>query len=106
MSFRPRSHRQPTTPLLPQQKSLIFIFLGFSMLPVREYSTWQQSRLSEKVLKAEVRKACEVALDDGLDLVQIVEDKIQNTSRRNVALSTVEWTGSPVHRNCASLQAS
>jgi hypothetical protein len=42
---------------------------------VREYSTWQESRLSDEVLKAEVRKAYEVALDDGLDLAQIDEDK-------------------------------
>lgn len=30
---------------------------------------------SDEVLKAEVRKACEVALDDGLELAQIDEDK-------------------------------
>lgn len=42
---------------------------------MREYSAWQQSRLSEEALKADVRKACEVALDDGLDLVGIDEDK-------------------------------
>jgi hypothetical protein len=42
---------------------------------VREYSTWQQSCLADEALKAEVRKACDVALDDGLDLAQIDEDK-------------------------------
>ncbi|KAJ6140366.1 hypothetical protein N7471_006852 [Penicillium samsonianum] len=36
---------------------------------VREYSAWQQSRLSDETLKAEVRKACDIALDYGLDLV-------------------------------------
>lgn len=48
---------------------------GLLDVAVREYSTWQQSRLSEEALKSEVRKACEVALEDGLDLVQIDEDK-------------------------------
>ena len=42
---------------------------------MREYSSWQQSRLGDEILKAEVRKACDVALDDGLDLAQIDEDK-------------------------------
>ncbi|KUM55832.1 hypothetical protein ACN42_g11406 [Penicillium freii] len=42
---------------------------------VREYSTWQQSRLGDEELKAEVQKACDVALDDGLDLAQIDGDK-------------------------------
>lgn len=31
--------------------------------------------LSDDALKAEVRRACGVALDDGLDLAQIDEDK-------------------------------
>lgn len=48
---------------------------GLLDIAVREYSTWQQSRLSDEALKAEVRKACDVALDDGLDLKQIDEDK-------------------------------
>ncbi|OQE26125.1 hypothetical protein PENFLA_c007G00907 [Penicillium flavigenum] len=48
---------------------------GLLDLAVKEYSTWQQSRLSDETLKAEVGKACEVALDDGLDLTQIEEDK-------------------------------
>jgi len=48
---------------------------GLLDVAVREYSTWQQSRLGDEALKAEVRKACDVALDDGLDLVQIDEDK-------------------------------
>ncbi|KAJ5256672.1 hypothetical protein N7478_012776 [Penicillium angulare] len=41
---------------------------GLLDVAVKEYGTWQQSRLSDKILKAEVRKVCEVALDDGLDL--------------------------------------
>jgi hypothetical protein len=51
---------------------------GLLDVAVREYSSWQQSRLSDEVLKAEVRKACDVALDDGLDLAQIYEDKDPN----------------------------
>ncbi|KAJ5715999.1 uncharacterized protein N7483_013180 [Penicillium malachiteum] len=48
---------------------------GLLDVAVREYSTWQQSRMSDEVLKAEVKKACDVALDDGLNLAQIDEDK-------------------------------
>ncbi|KAJ5986554.1 hypothetical protein N7451_010919 [Penicillium sp. IBT 35674x] len=48
---------------------------GLLDVAVREYSTWQQSRLGEDALKAEVKKACEVALEDSLDLEQIDEDK-------------------------------
>ena len=51
---------------------------GLLDVAVREYSSWQQSRLGDEILKAEVRKACDVALDDGLDLAQIDEDKDPN----------------------------
>lgn len=63
---------------------------------VREYSTWQQSRLSEEALNAEVRKACEVTLDDGLDLVQIDEDRNSEYFTEICGLSTAERMGSPV----------
>jgi hypothetical protein len=33
----------------------------------REYSEWQQSNVVDKTLKMEFQKACDVALDDGLD---------------------------------------
>jgi hypothetical protein len=39
---------------------------------VREYSSWQQ--LNDEASKTEVRKACDVALDNGLELTQINED--------------------------------
>lgn len=45
---------------------------------MREYSSWQQLRLGDEILKAEVRKVCDIALDDGLDLAQINEDKDPN----------------------------
>ena len=48
---------------------------GLLDVAMRDYSTWQQSRLGDKALKVEVRKACDVALDDGLDLAQIDEDR-------------------------------
>ncbi|KAJ5112819.1 hypothetical protein N7532_000864 [Penicillium argentinense] len=37
-----------------------------------------RSRLSDEALKAEIRKACDVAIDHGLDLEQIGEDKDPN----------------------------
>lgn len=51
---------------------------GLLDVAVREYSSWQQLHLDDKILKAEVRKACDVALDDGLDLTQIDKDKDPN----------------------------
>ncbi|KAJ5675338.1 hypothetical protein N7462_008235 [Penicillium macrosclerotiorum] len=51
---------------------------GLLDVAVREYSNWQQSRLADEALKSEVRKACDVALEDGLDLAQIDEDKDPN----------------------------
>lgn len=39
---------------------------------------WQQSRMSNDILKAEVRKTWEVVLDDSLGLVQIDEGKDPN----------------------------
>jgi hypothetical protein len=47
-------------------------------------------------LKAEVRKACEVALDDGLDLVQIDEDRNPEYFTEIYGLSTAGRMGSPV----------
>lgn len=54
---------------------LDLFILGLLDVAVKEYSTQQQSRLGDEALKVEVRKACDVALDDGLDLAQIDEDK-------------------------------
>lgn len=48
---------------------------GLLDVAAREYSSWQQSCLSDEELKAEVKKACAVALDDALDLARINEDK-------------------------------
>ena len=42
---------------------------------VRMYSEWQQSNVVDEVLKTEFQKACDVALDDGLDLEQVYEDQ-------------------------------
>lgn len=42
---------------------------------VKVYSKWQQSNVVNEVLKAEFRKACEVTLQDGLDLKQVYQDQ-------------------------------
>jgi hypothetical protein len=42
---------------------------------VKEYSEWQQSNVGDEILRAEFAKACEVALQDGLDLEQVHEDQ-------------------------------
>jgi hypothetical protein len=57
---------------------------------VRLYSEWQQSRVVDETRKAEIQKACELALEDGLDLEQVYEDQdpsffIKNGVKRGVA---------------------
>ncbi|KAF2258229.1 hypothetical protein CC78DRAFT_587394 [Lojkania enalia] len=41
---------------------------------VRVYSEWQQSKVDNDMLKEEIRRACDVALQDGLDLEQVHQD--------------------------------
>ncbi|OZJ01562.1 hypothetical protein BZG36_05503 [Bifiguratus adelaidae] len=48
---------------------------GLRDLAVEEYSSWQQSQVNDEILKAEFRKARDVALADGLDLEQVYEDQ-------------------------------
>ncbi|KAI7970541.1 hypothetical protein EIK77_000324 [Talaromyces pinophilus] len=45
---------------------------------VQAYSNWQQSQVEDRVWKDEFQKACDVALDECLDLEQINEDKDPN----------------------------
>ncbi|KAI2834288.1 hypothetical protein CBS11350_10821 [Aspergillus niger] len=71
-SFPPESFERGMSPI-PQLPDLQIP--GLLDVAVRDYSIWQQSLLDDEGLKAEVRKACDVALDDGLDLEQINEDK-------------------------------
>ena len=59
-------------------------------LAVREYSEWQQSNVVDETLKMEFQKACDVALDDVLDLEQVYEDQdpeffIRSGMKRGVA---------------------
>jgi hypothetical protein len=59
-------------------------------LAVKEYGEWQQSNVVDEALKAEFQKACEVTLQDGLDLEQVHEDQdpgffIKSGIKRGVA---------------------
>lgn len=42
---------------------------------VEQYTSWQQSRVSNELLKEDIKKACHIALANGLDLKQIYEDR-------------------------------
>jgi hypothetical protein len=42
---------------------------------VKEYTEWQQSNVTDEKLKADFQKACEVALENGLDLEQVYKDQ-------------------------------
>lgn len=44
-------------------------------LAVKEYSEWQQSHVTDDGLKDAFRQACNVMLDDGLDLEQVYKDR-------------------------------
>lgn len=52
-----------------------FNFPGLWDVAVTEYTEWQESNLRDQTLKTEFRKACEIALADGLDLEQVYEDQ-------------------------------
>ena len=44
-------------------------------LAVKVYSEWQQSHVTDDGLKDRFRQACDVMLDDGLDLEQVYKDR-------------------------------
>ena len=67
---------------------------------VRMYSEWQQTQVADEALQREFAKACNVALQDGLDLEQIVEERevnffVQKGVKRGIARRFVcdigEW---------------
>jgi len=47
---------------------------GFLDEHVEEYCTWQQSRVKKPSLKVEYKKACDVMIEDGMDLDLIRQD--------------------------------
>ena len=69
-------------------------------LAVKSYSEWQESNVFDEMLKADFRKACEVAIAHGLDLEQVYKDQnpdffIQNGVRlgisRRFVSDIIEW---------------
>lgn len=42
---------------------------------VREYTSWQQSRVASQAMKDDIGRACDVALANGFDLRQIDKDE-------------------------------
>lgn len=63
---------------------------GLRDVAIKEYSDWQQSRVSDQTLKAEFQKAYKLVLTDGFDLEQIHEDQnpsffIDNSVKTGVA---------------------
>ncbi|CAN9415616.1 unnamed protein product [Alternaria alternata] len=64
-------------------------------IAVAAYGNWQQSKVVDQTLQLEYQKACNVTLQDGLDLEQVFEDQdadffIQSGVKRGVA--RVEYT--------------
>ena len=61
---------------------LVAYFFSFSLLDilgpldvaVRLYSEWQQLNVTDASWKIDIQTACDVAIDDGLDLEQIYTD--------------------------------
>ncbi|KAJ5808867.1 hypothetical protein N7474_010136 [Penicillium riverlandense] len=47
---------------------------------VKEYVEWQQSNVTDDNLKAAFRQACDVTLEDGLDLEQVHKDQDPDSS--------------------------
>ncbi|KAJ5865177.1 uncharacterized protein N7529_007093 [Penicillium soppii] len=81
-----------STPAMFAGKNIaeVFDIPGLRDLAVAEYSEWQQSQVSDEKLKAEFRTARDLALGDGLDLLQVHEDQdpeffIKNGVKRGIA---------------------
>jgi hypothetical protein len=69
----------PTSPKAPLSSIALLItplvVPGLQDVAVKEYSVWQQLKVSDQMLKAEFQKVCNVALANGLDLEQIYKDQ-------------------------------
>lgn len=48
---------------------------GLLDIAVKEYATWHQSRVSSETFRENIQKACDVALENCLDLKQIHNDQ-------------------------------
>ncbi|KAK2794195.1 hypothetical protein FQN50_009940 [Emmonsiellopsis sp. PD_5] len=44
-------------------------------IAVRRYSKWQESNVVDETLKADFRNACDIAIENGLDLEQVYKDQ-------------------------------
>lgn len=77
MNVLPTQSCQMSTAAIPSDSKIVewLNIPGLHDWAVAEYSNWQQSTVSDEILKTEFRKACDVALEDGLDLMQIHEDQ-------------------------------
>lgn len=103
----------PTTPTpmpapCPEKAPSDFLEIpGLRDIAVARYSDWQQSQVNDEKLKAEFRKARDVALEDGLDLVQVHKDQdpgffIKNGVKRGIARRFVGDVNYWVeHRKCS-----
>lgn len=48
---------------------------GLLDVAVEDYTKWQQSRVGNETFRDDIKKACDVALANCLDLMQIYEDQ-------------------------------
>jgi hypothetical protein len=94
----PQSHQSPSVNAIEATPAPVVRLTSIACLEipgsrdraVREYSEWQQSKVDDDMLKEEFRRACDVALQDGLDLEQVYQDQdaaffIKNGVKRGVA---------------------
>ncbi|KAK2762260.1 hypothetical protein FQN54_001270 [Arachnomyces sp. PD_36] len=58
---------------------------------VKAYSKWQESNVSDKMLKADVQKACDVALEHGFDLEQIYRRQDPEFFIKNGVKMGIAW---------------
>jgi hypothetical protein len=58
---------------------------------VKNYSKWQESNVTDEPLKADFRKACDVALSNGLDLEQIYKDQDPEFFIKNDVKIGIAW---------------
>lgn len=82
-NFRPAESSQLPMPILPANEAVLaksssaepIIVHGLLDVAVEEYTEWQRSRVSNEAFRDNINKACDVNLDNCLDLSQIYEDQ-------------------------------
>ena len=72
----PPAETSYSTASTPASRATAYLDIqGLRDIAVKRYSDWQCSQVGDEGLKTEYQKACDLTLDDGLDLEQVYKDQ-------------------------------